>query len=83
MNFQLKRHIGQVHTIKTKNAKSTYKCNQCDFVTNEQHNSRGLNIHKKTKHMEKTETEKCHDCSFESQTAWKLYQHKLLVHMPK
>ena len=83
-SFQLKRHISQVHTTKTKPNKKIFKCNKCDFVTNEQNNSRGLNIHKKTVHMGgKQGSEKCHDCSFEAKTEWKLYQHKLKVNFHK
>ena len=81
---QLKRHKFQVHAPKIRSVKKTFKCNKCDFVTNAQHNSSGLNIHKKTMHMEKTGTsKKCHDCTFESTSEWKMYQHKLKINFHK
>ena len=83
LNYQLQRHIVQVHAPKVIPPKRKFKCDQCDFETNEQHRASGLNIHKKAKHMEKTEKGKvknCHDCSFESLTDWKMNQHKLKYH---
>ena len=86
LKSQLQRHKNQVHTEKIKREKKQYKCDQCDFVTSAQSKASGLNIHRRSKHMERStkgNPQKCHDCDFESETSWKMYQHKLKVHIPK
>merc|ERR1719186_391427 len=54
LNGQLKRHKLQVHAPKVRPSKQKFECDQCDFVTSEQHSASGLNIHKKYKHMDRT-----------------------------